>query len=89
MVSFEAKVIDAQGFHARPASKISLLCKQFQSEIKMFNGDKSGSAKSIMNILGLGVKEGTNIKIEAQGEDEEQAIQEIKNLMIEEKLISL
>lgn len=89
MVSFEAKVIDALGFHARPASKVAKICTEFKSEIKIFNGEKSGNAKSIMNIMALGIKEGVIFRVEANGEDEEQALKAIKDLMIEEKLILL
>ncbi|QBY87898.1 HPr family phosphocarrier protein [Mesomycoplasma hyopneumoniae] len=87
MVSFSAVVIDKLGFHARPASKVAKLASEFKSEVKIFNGEKSGNAKSIMNIMALGIKSGTEFRIEITGEDENEAVKAIKNLIIEEKLI--
>ncbi|MDW2932580.1 HPr family phosphocarrier protein [Mesomycoplasma ovipneumoniae] len=80
-------VIDKLGFHARPASKVAKLATTFKSQIKIISGEKSGNAKSIMNIMALGIKMGSDFTIEVSGEDENDAAKAIKELIIAEKLI--
>ncbi|AJC50075.1 HPr family phosphocarrier protein [Mycoplasma flocculare] len=87
MVTFSGTVIDKLGFHARPASKVAKLATEFKSEVKIFNGEKSGNAKSIMNIMALGIKSGAEFRFEITGEDENEAAKAIKDLIIAEKLI--
>ncbi|AJR11973.1 Phosphocarrier protein HPr [Mesomycoplasma dispar] len=87
MVTFSGTVIDKLGFHARPASKVAKLAAEFKSEVKIFTGEKSGNAKSIMNIMALGIKSGADFRFEITGEDENEAAKAIKDLIIAEKLI--
>ncbi|MBG0730567.1 HPr family phosphocarrier protein [Mycoplasma sp. 'Moose RK'] len=87
MVTVTGKVIDKLGFHARPASKVAKLATSFKSEVKIFTGQKSGNAKSIMNIMAMGIKEGADFRFEITGEDENEAAKAIKELLIDEKLI--
>ncbi|WP_033160944.1 HPr family phosphocarrier protein [[Mycoplasma] collis] len=89
MLSFTVTIIDPLGLHARPASKIAQISSKFSSDIKIINLTKPGTAnaKSIMNIMSLGVKTGSQITIEISGDDEQQALDAIKASMIENNLI--
>ncbi len=54
---------------------------QFASDVNIeFNGAVS-NAKSIMNILSLGLKKGDEIKIVAEGEDAKEAVEALVNLI--------
>ena len=46
----------------------------------LYNGDKTANAKRILSLLKLGASKGSRIKIVIEGEDEEEAMTEIKNL---------
>lgn len=87
MAKFSAKVIDPIGLHARPASELSKVASSFNSNIKIIAKGKEGNAKSIMNIMALGIKKDDEIEIEALGDDEEQAIEKIKSELSKLKLI--
>lgn len=81
----EVKLINPTGLHARPASLFVQLASKFKSEIKVQNitaGKKVADAKSIMDMAVNGTGEmGNIIRIIAEGEDAEEAVKELKNLV--------
>ncbi len=87
MAQFTAKITDPVGLHARPASATVSVASKFDSEIKIETNGKSGNLKSIMNIMALGVKQGDEITISAEGSDADSAIAEIEKSMKENNLI--
>lgn len=87
MKQFSAKIIDPIGLHARPASELVKISSAFQSSIKIASKGKEGNAKSIMNVMALGIKQGDEITIEADGNDEDQAIEKIQSELSKLKLI--
>ena len=86
----ENKVIvkNKVGLHARPAALFVQTASKFKSEIKVACLDKEtnepriANAKSILSILTLGVFEGTEITIQATGEDEAMAAQALCDLVV-------
>jgi phosphocarrier protein HPr len=86
----EIKVIvkNKVGLHARPAALFVQTAAKFKSEIKVSCLDKDANkprianAKSILSILTLGVFEGTEITIQATGEDEDKAAQALVDLVV-------
>lgn len=69
------------GLHARPASLFVQKAKHFSSDIRVKFGESVANAKSIMSILTLGVNQGAVITIYAQGEDEDQALASLVELV--------
>ena len=65
------------GLHARPASELAKLASKFKCNVKINANGKTIDAKSILSIMSAGVKAKTEIEIECDGEDEENAIKEI------------
>ncbi len=79
-------ITDEAGIHARPASALVGSLSKFQSDITMeFNGKKV-NLKSILGVMSLGVSSGSTVTITADGEDEEQAIAQITEVMKNEGL---
>lgn len=76
-------VINPNGIHARPASIFVQECKKFQSKVTVENiaAGKSKDAKSILGVMSLGMTKGTEIKITAEGPDEDAAIEAIAALI--------
>lgn len=73
-----------QGLHARPASMFVSTANKFQATITVQNlttGGPPGNAKSILRILGMGVKCGHTVKIVAEGPDSVQAIASLSELV--------
>jgi phosphocarrier protein len=69
------------GLHARPAAVFVQTAKKFKSAIWVAKGAAEVDAKSILKILTLGVNQGTEIKIKTTGEDEEEAIKALQELI--------
>ena len=74
MKQIELVINNPSGLHARPAKMFSNLAKQFSCDIHITNADKKANAKSVISVLTLGVHAGTSVTIEANGDDEEEAI---------------
>ena len=74
------------GLHARAAAKLVRLAAGFRSEIRLTRTDQRGQpadAKSIFNVLLLAATQGTVIEITAHGDDEEQAVLVLFQLIAE------
>lgn len=74
-------VTSENGLHARPASMIVKACQEFKSDIVLKKGAHEADARSIMNIMAMGIVEGDEIIIEATGEDAEAAEQRILDVI--------
>lgn len=71
----------ANGVHARPASELVKAANAFHSEIILKVGTTTVNAKSVLSILKLAIRNGTDVTIQVEGDDEEQALQVIANLL--------
>jgi phosphocarrier protein HPr len=67
-------VMSASGLHARPAGLLVSKAKEFVSHVEIVKGGKAINAKSIMGILSLGTAKGDELSIQAEGEDEVEAV---------------
>lgn len=77
MVSQKVKIVDEIGLHMRPAKVLSQKAVEYQSKIKVKFKDCEYNAKSLISILGAGIKCNSEIEIICDGEDEEMALREI------------
>ncbi len=79
----ETKVVIANkaGMHARPASMLVQAATKFQSKIKLSAKGKTVDAKSILMIMSLGLVQGTEVVVSAEGPDAEDAVKAIKELV--------
>ena len=69
------------GLHARPASMFVSTCKRFSSNIKLNKDGQIVNAKSLMAVLMLGIRQGDQTVIIIDGEDEQQALTELEQLI--------
>jgi phosphotransferase system HPr (HPr) family protein len=67
-------VIDPAGLHARPAARFVQVANRFGSRILIRNGERQADAKSLIALLGLVVRPGSVITIEADGPDADAAL---------------
>ncbi|MDR1419749.1 MAG: HPr family phosphocarrier protein [Treponema sp.] len=68
------------GIHARPAAMLVQATKNFTCDIFFERDEDRINAKSIMGIITLAAGYGTEIKIIAGGEDEEEAVETLARL---------
>ena len=69
------------GLHLRPAGLLVQTAARFQSKIVVLFAGKTANAKSIMGVMKLGVSMGDSIVVQAEGEDAEQAIAALTELV--------
>jgi len=67
-------ITDETGLHARPATVLVNTASKFTSEILLTYRDKKVNLKSIMGVMSLGIQQGAEITISAEGEDAESAM---------------
>lgn len=78
MKSFNYIITDEIGIHARPAGMLVKEAKLFVSVIKLETDGKSADVKKLMALMALGVKQGAEVRVTAEGDDEEAAIEKIE-----------
>ncbi|MDP3386717.1 MAG: HPr family phosphocarrier protein [Eubacteriales bacterium] len=69
------------GLHARPAALFVKQATEFDAKIKVLKDNKEADAKSIISIMALGAKKGTDIMITAEGPDDEKAVDALVKLL--------
>lgn len=74
MKSFTYVIKDELGIHARPAGLLVKEAKQFTSTITLECGEKKAVAKGLMGVMGMAVKQGNEVVVSAEGDDEDAAI---------------
>lgn len=66
------------GAEARPVALLVQVASQYESKIYVESGNKKFNAKSIMGMMTLGLNEGEQIVVSADGEDETEALDDIE-----------
>ena len=78
MVTQRVFISNATGLHLRPAGLLCETAMKFASKITFKTDDNyEANAKSVLSVLGACVKSGQEIQVFCEGEDEEEALDEI------------
>ncbi len=72
---------NATGLHARPAGMFVKKASEFTSTVEIIAKGKTVNAKSIMGIMSLGLGQGEEIVIKADGADQEAAVEALAELI--------
>jgi phosphocarrier protein HPr len=86
MADRQFKVIAETGIHARPATLLVQTASKFDSDINLEYKGKKVNLKSIMGVMSLGVGQGAEIKITAEGSDQEEALRSLEETLKNEGL---
>lgn len=81
MISKKMKIRNRLGLHARAAAQLVKAANRFSSEIMVEKDDENVNAKSIMGILMLAAVCGSEITVQIDGDDAEEAMHAIKELV--------
>lgn len=84
--SIELEIRNPSGLHARPAAVFVRAAAASRSRIRVVNLARDGAeadAKSILGVLGLGVSQGSRIRLSAEGEDAAETIARLAGLIVE------
>jgi phosphocarrier protein len=69
-----AKITNKRGLHARASAKVVEAAARFQSEITILKDGQRVSARSIMGLMMLAASIGSEIGLEAEGPDADEAM---------------
>lgn len=83
MREFRYVIKDEQGIHARPAGLFVKEAASCESKITISKDGKEVDAKRILGVMGLGVKKDQEIVLNAEGSDEDQAIEKLSKFLQE------
>lgn len=81
MVSRKVTIRNAHGIHCRPSAMIVKECAKFASHLTINNGSGDANPKSIIGIISLGLAEGDEVTISANGPDEQAACKRLAELL--------
>lgn len=74
-------IVNPLGLHARAATKLAQLCQQFSAHIELIQEDKTADACSVLALLMLASSKGKTLQVCAEGEDAEQALSAVVDLI--------
>lgn len=74
-------MINKTGLHARPASEFTKKASGFDADITIAYKERKINGKSIVGLLSAGITCGSNILISANGNDEQQAVDSLVELI--------
>lgn len=80
MTKQKITVKNQTGLHLRPAGILCRTAMLYKSHITLTYGDTTANAKSVLSVLGAGVKAGDELEITCEGVDEQEALEALVNL---------
>jgi len=81
MVSRDFTISNKLGLHARPSAQLTQMAARFTSDVHISRNGRRVNAKSIMGVMMLAAGQGSTVTVEAEGEDAEQALAAIGQLI--------
>lgn len=81
MIQREVKITNNSGLHARPATFFIQKANTYRSGVWVVKDDRKVSAKSLLGVLSIGIAKGMTITLVADGDDEQDAIDGLVELI--------
>lgn len=81
MVTKHLKIINQLGLHARASAKFVATASRFAADIKVTKLQQTVNAKSIMGVMMLAANHGSEIIINAEGDDAQEAVNALEELV--------
>lgn len=83
MISQPVTIVNKLGLHARAAAKLVSMASSFESDIEVQHGERKVNGKSIMGVMMLAASKGREIVIYADGGDENEALTQLCDLVLQ------
>lgn len=81
MIKATTTISNKLGLHARASAKLTKLAGSFPCDIWIARGERRVNAKSILGVMMLAAGIGTEVHVEANGEREQDALEQILALI--------
>jgi phosphocarrier protein len=76
-------IINVRGLHARASRKLAEIALRHEARIVVRRDGEEADARSLMDLMMLGAGIGSEIEVEAEGEDATQALDAIEALIVD------
>jgi phosphocarrier protein len=83
MIRKQVTIVNKLGLHARAAAKLVTCASRYQSQILLERNGQRVNGKSIMGVMMLAASQGTELTLELDGADAEQALAALESLIAE------
>lgn len=77
-------VASSHGLHARPAALFTQTAVKAGIVVKVTKGERTVDASSILGVISLGIDHGDTVLLTAEGEDADQALDDLEALLLED-----
>lgn len=81
MIRHPVTIINKLGLHARATAKLVATASEFHSSVRISGKNREVNAKNIMQVMMLGASKGTSVELIADGQDEQEAIAALVELI--------
>ena len=81
MTRIETQIINRLGLHARAAAQLVRMANDYNSEVSLIKSGQTANAKTIMEVLMIGAAQGDELMVQANGDDEKEAVTAITQLI--------
>jgi phosphocarrier protein len=81
MISKDFTIKNELGLHARPSAQLTQIAGRYESEVFIAKNGRRVNAKSIMGVMMLAAGPGSTVTVDADGPDEQQALDAIGALI--------
>ena len=81
MIQHQITIINKLGLHARASAKLTKLAGSYPCQVFLTRGERRVNAKSIMGVMMLGAGLGSDVQVETDGEQEQEAMEALLALI--------
>lgn len=81
MITGTAIIVNRLGLHARPSAMVVTTASRYASEVWLTKDSLRVNGKSIMGVMMLAAEKGSQLLIEVEGPDEQEALQELQKVI--------
>ncbi|MEY3912796.1 MAG: HPr family phosphocarrier protein [Betaproteobacteria bacterium] len=81
MIQHQITIINKLGLHARASAKLTKLAGSYPCQVFLTRGERRVNAKSIMGVMMLAAGLGSDIQVETDGEQEQEAMEALLALI--------
>ena len=81
MIERDAQIVNPLGMHVRPGAEFVKVANKFKSSVEVHKDGAVVNGKSILGMMTLAAECGSSIRIKTEGDDAEQAMQALLELV--------
>ncbi|MCB9914398.1 MAG: HPr family phosphocarrier protein [Planctomycetes bacterium] len=74
-------IVNSEGLHARPSGALVAVAQAYASELRISCEDREINGRSILELISLGAKRGTELRFRARGTDAEALLDHLTRLV--------